>query len=76
MSDAIQLPPDGLINMRMVVPMQVRPNGGITIDVFPSPAVAQQSPLPFHEHKRLKIGTAPLALVGEGMPEQPLVRGD
>ena len=50
MCDPFQLMPHRFVNDRMPVTVQVRPNGGVAIQIFAPAIVAQDSPLAFHNH--------------------------
>src|SRR5687768_8061489 len=75
MSHAVDLRLDRLVDDRMVVPVYVRPDGRVPIEVLVPVLVPQPATLAPREHHRLMLARAPLAHGREGMPHEDLVEG-
>src|SRR4029077_13294417 len=76
MRNPIKLTTDCRINVRVIVPMNVRPNGGISIDVFATSAVTQHCPVAFGQNQWLMLRGAPLTHVSKRVPDKSLVGFD
>jgi hypothetical protein len=55
----------------MTVPVQIRPNGGVSIEVFFSSHILQYSALSSFENNRFVL--RPIAHLRKGMPNIPLI---
>ena len=65
------LPAPGRVQLRMIVPVQVGPDGGIGVEVFTAARVAQHGAPAGHDDDRL--APQPVAHLGEGTPDVGVV---
>jgi len=70
--DFPELPPDGRIELRMMVTVQVRPNRGIRVEIVASPNVAQHRALARDDDHWLAL--QPVTHLGEGMPDELVIK--
>jgi hypothetical protein len=71
--DAIELATNSRINVWVVVPVNVCPDGGIPIDVFATPAVTQHRSVPFDQNQWLMLRGTPFRHVSKRVPDELLV---
>lgn len=61
-----QLSLNPAVNLRVVVPVEICPNRGVRVQVFPPMNVAQESPATFHDDDRVAL--KPILHLRERMP--------
>src|SRR5437870_4194701 len=71
--DGIELSPKGCVDVRMIMPVNVRPDRRIPVNVLSALAVTQNGATSFDEHQRLMLWCAPVAHIREGVPNVLLV---
>ena len=76
MSHAVELRFDGGVDLRVIVPMDVCPDGGVAIKIFISMLIMKVASIPLHQHERIMLRCAPLAHGREGMPQMGFVEFD
>ena len=74
--DAIQLLFDGRDDARMPVTVDVRPDGGVAVYIFPPVLISQQRAAAAGDEQRLMLRRAPVLHLREGMPEVRLVEAE
>ena len=67
MGDFIELTPDGGVELWVIMPVQIGPDGGVGIQVFASMDVFQGRALAANQHDGLAF--QPVPHLGEGVPE-------
>ena len=72
MGDFAQLPLNGGVDFRVIMPVKIGPNGRVGVDVLPSAHVPKQRALPALDDQRFAL--EPVAHLREGMPQMPLVK--
>ena len=70
-SDLSKLPPDGGVDFRMVVPVQIRPDGGIGIEILTAVRIPQHCAAPLHDEDRLAL--QPIPHLGEWVPDVSVI---
>ncbi len=55
MRERVQLPGDGGVDPRMVVAVEIGPDGGIAVEIFAAPTVAQSRPLAGNDDGRFVL---------------------
>ena len=73
MGDVVELIADGLIDRRVGMAVDIRPDRGIAIEVAAALAVFEHGAFAAHENERVVFRFAPVAHRREGMPEVRLV---
>lgn len=76
MRHLVQLFPDRLIQDRMTVAMDVRPDRRVAIEVASAETIFQPRSAPGNQHERLVIGGNPVAHLRERMPDMRFVELD
>ena len=71
MGDLLQLPLDGGIDPGMIVSVEVGPDRGVGIQIFPAARISQQRPLPFNDDDGFAL--EPIPHLGERVPEVAVV---
>ncbi len=69
MRNAIQLSADGLIDFRAAMTVEIRPNRGITVEIFVPRVIFQHGALAFDDHDGDMAGRIPVPHLREGMPD-------
>ena len=72
MCNPVQLRLDCLCNQGMLVAMEIRPDGGVCVEVLSTGYIVQHGPLPRLNNDR--ILSQPLLHLGKWMPEIAVVR--
>ena len=67
MGDFVELTPDSCVELQVMMPVQIGPDGGVRIQIFASTDIYQDSALAANEHDGLAF--QPVPHLGEGMPE-------
>lgn len=67
---------DGLRDLRAAVAVDVRPDRGISVEVFPALRIPQPNALGADDHQRFVRGVAPRVLRGERVPAMGFVGVD
>ena len=76
MRHLIELAFDGGMNFRMPVAMDVRPDRGISVDVFTTMYVPKDCSLALNKDERFVLRRAPCLHLGEGMPQVSFICGE
>lgn len=76
MSHFVELRFDGGIDRGMAMAVDVRPNGGVSVDILATLAVPENCASALDEHERVMLWCAPRLHLREGMPKVPFIGGD
>ena len=76
MRHLIELGFNSCIDRWVAVTVDVRPNGGVSVDIFATMAVPEDRASAVDEHERVVLRRAPSLHLRKGMPEMLFFGGD
>ena len=72
----VELISDRRVNRRVAMPMDIRPDGGIPVDILAASAVLEDCPAPLHEDERVIFRRAPGLHLRERVPKVLFIQRD